>query len=131
MTSSSSAQRPPADFHLYSYLHSHGPKATVVLGGSATPSLSLDEIISLSSQPEETKAAFTSTFTSLPLGLATDRGLHELRAAIASTYHHSAKITPDKVVVANGTSGSNHIVYRSLLCSSDHVIIQYPIVSIL
>lgn len=96
-----------------------------MLGGSASPSLSLEEIISLSSDPDSTKAAFD--FNKFSLGLPSIQGKAELRDAVASTYDRKLSgITAENIIIANGTSGANHIVYRALLKPGDHVIVQYP-----
>lgn len=96
-----------------------------MLGGSAAPSLSLKDIISLSSDPDRTKAAFD--FTEIILGLPDGQGKPELLDAIASTYDQKLSgLRPENIIVANATTGANHILYRALLSPGDHVIAQYP-----
>lgn len=118
----------PADFSLYTYIHHHAPHSDAILAGSATTPLSFNELVSLSKDPSSTNQALTNTFPSLSFSLCSNRGSEQLRTNIAATYDSSlSKTTADSVVVANGTSGANHIVLRSLLSAGDHVIIQYPI----
>lgn len=117
----------PADFALYQFIRTRGPSAEAVLASSATPYLSIDEIISLSSDPATTKKALTTSLFSSPLAMCSDRGSKELRTNIAATYNAStSRITADNIIAVNATSGANHIVQRSLLKAGDHVINQYP-----
>lgn len=96
-----------------------------MLGGSATPSLSLNDIIGLSSDPDTTRAAFDCS--NVPLGLPHEQGKLELREVIASIYDKKLSgVTADNIVIANATTGANHLVYRALLRPGDHVIAQYP-----
>lgn len=60
------------------------------------------------------------------LPLASDRGALSLRETIAATYAPSSGLTAEHILVANGTTGSNHVLHRSLLSHGDHVVIQYP-----
>lgn len=116
----------PARFSLFQYLSkTHGPRAKHVLGGSATPYLSVNDLISLSADQAATKSNISAAFTDLPLGLSSDRGSLALRKNIAATY--STEISPDNIITTNATTGANHIVERSYLRPGDHVIVQYPI----
>jgi len=97
-----------------------------MLGGSATPYLSLKEIISLSTDQEATKDAFN--FADMALSLAPAQGGLALRETIAGTYDHArSNVEADNIITANATTGANHIVQRSLLKPGDHVICQYPV----
>jgi len=105
---------------------SNGANAAAVLGGSATPYLSLKELISLSTDQEATKAAFN--FSDTTLSLVPAQGGLELRKTIADIYDHSkSNVEAGNIVTANAATGANHIVHRSLLKPGDHVICQYPI----
>lgn len=117
----------PADFALHNFIHSRGPSADAILAGSATPYLSINEIISLSDDPGTTKKVLTTSLFSSPLALCSDKGSKQLRANIAATYNTSAShITADNIIAVNATSGANHIIQRALLNPGDHVINQYP-----
>lgn len=109
---------------LYYWLHAYSPQAAAVVGGSATPGLTLKEIIKLSSDPEATRAAFS--FDNISFALGSPQGDEKLRKVIVDTYE-SNTVTPEDIIVANSTTGSNHIVHRSLLKPGDHIICQYPI----
>lgn len=87
--------------------------------------MSLDAITAVSSDPSATAAVFAALHSrSLPL--ASDRGALALRETIAANYAPTSNLTAEQVLVANGTTGANHILHRSLLSPGDHVIIQYP-----
>lgn len=110
---------------LAKWLEPNAHKAVAILGGSATPALSLQSIVSLSSDPEKTKAAFD--YNQIPLGLPPGQGKAELREVIASNYNQKLSgLEADDIIVANATTGANHIIHRSLLRPGDHVIVQYP-----
>lgn len=95
--------------------------AQLVLGGSAAPSLSLDDLIALSSDPETTKQALN--VSALKLTSHAPQGSLALRDAIVELYKG---ISPEQVVTATGTTGSNLTVFSSLLQPGDHVIGVYP-----
>lgn len=97
----------------------------MVISGSATPGLSLDEIIKLSKDPEKTREAFK--FNHLNFNLGSAQGSLELRESIIANYDASSRLQPQDIVVTNGTTGANHIVHQSLLKAGDHIICQYPI----
>lgn len=79
----------------------------------------------MSSDPDSTKAALE--YTHVPLGLPSGAGKKELRETIASNYSRELSgITADDIIIANATTGANHIVQRALLSPGDHVIVQYP-----
>lgn len=85
----------------------------------------MKEIISLSSDLDRTKEAFD--YSNVRLGLPSGQGKLELREVIASNYNKKLSgITADDVIIANATTGANHIVHRALLSPGDHVIVQYP-----
>jgi aspartate/methionine/tyrosine aminotransferase len=50
-------------------------------------------------------------------------GLPELRAAIAT----KSGVTADRVVLATGTSGANHLVFAALLSEGDEVAMEHPV----
>lgn len=99
--------------------------AEFILGGSATPSLSIQDLISLSSHPSATEGALQ--FQSLKLGLGSSQGAAELRSNIASLYDESKGISSKHVITATGTTGANQTVFQTLIRAGDHVVCQYPI----
>ncbi|EXJ89655.1 hypothetical protein A1O3_02722 [Capronia epimyces CBS 606.96] len=131
-----------AKFELPQYLHGNEDRATYVLAGSAAPSISLDELISLSSDRATTENALK--FHSLKLPLGPVQGSLGLRRAIAALYQGqgqghdqgepgvpgsgpvSAPISADHVITTPGTTGANFLVLQGLLGAADHAICLYP-----
>ncbi|PNP46515.1 hypothetical protein TGAMA5MH_01973 [Trichoderma gamsii] len=92
------------------------------IAGSAAPSLTLRELVSLSDNPSETEAALQ--FDEHFLGLGTNRGSLELRTKLAALYNE--KVLPDSFLTAPGTTCANMIVFQSFIRPNDHVISTYP-----
>jgi aspartate/methionine/tyrosine aminotransferase len=100
--------------------------ASHALAGSATPGLTIDELISLSSDADVTQRALS--FRNVPLTLGGPTGGQALRSAIATLYQGEGhEITEENVITATGTTGANLNVLYSLLRADDHVICSYPI----
>ncbi|KAK5062866.1 hypothetical protein LTR84_004941 [Exophiala bonariae] len=115
-----------AHFELADWVESQSPKASLALAGSATPGLSISDLISLSSDADATKDALS--IANLQLTLGSDVGSPALRSAIAALYQGDGQeITHENVITANGTTGANLNVLYSLLHAYDHVICAYPI----
>lgn len=110
------------EFHLANWIHGNSEHAKYNIAGSAAPSLTLRELVSLSDNPSETEAAVQ--FDDLFLGLGPNKGTLELRTKLAALYNE--KILPDSFLTAPGTTCANMIVFQSLLRPSDHVISTYP-----
>lgn len=100
--------------------NAHG--VTTMLAGSAAPALSIEDIIASSTDPETTRANLN--FNNLKLGLGSSAGHHELRERVAERYESG--VTADDVVIANGTTGANLLVFQSLLPQNSHCISLYP-----
>ncbi|UKZ89575.1 putative secondary metabolism biosynthetic enzyme [Trichoderma asperellum] len=111
-----------AKFHLAEWIHENSEHAKYNIAGSAAPSLTLRELISLSGSPSETEAALK--FDKLPLGLGTNQGSLELRTRLAALYNE--KIQPENFLTTPGATGANLIVFQSFLRPGDHVICMYP-----
>ncbi len=92
-----------------------------MLAGSATPALSIQDLIDLSTDSQKTADALS--VNSLKLSLSTPSGSETLRRQIAALYNG---ITADQVLATQGTSGANALVFQSLLGAGDHVISMYP-----
>ncbi len=124
----------------------HVGKAKHVLAGSATPYLSIEDLIALSSDPDTTAKALD--VRSLKLGGDMQRGSFAVRSAIARLYGSpsteyesddqkdntkgsgstsiSISISPEHVMTAIGTTGANLTVFQALLDVGDHVVCMYP-----
>lgn len=76
----------------------------------------------LSSDKEKT--ASNLAIDSLKLSLADFHGSQVLREHIAELYNDN--VTADNVLITNGTTGANSLVFQSLLRPNDHVIAMYP-----
>ncbi|KAL7944125.1 PLP-dependent transferase [Trichoderma barbatum] len=111
-----------AKFHLADWNRENAEHAKYNLAGSAAPSLTLRELISLSDSPSETEAALK--FDELPLGLGSNAGSLGLRTKLAALYNE--KIQPDNFLTTPGATCANLIVFQSLLRPGDHVICSYP-----
>jgi aspartate/methionine/tyrosine aminotransferase len=92
-----------------------------MLAGSATPALSVQDLIDLSTDSKRTADALS--VNSLKLSLSTPSGSEALRRQIAGLYNG---ITADQVLATQGTSGANALVFQSLLGAGDHIISMYP-----
>ena len=82
----------------------------------------------LSKDSDATTAAFDQIYeTNFKLG--SGQGNAKLRETIATELYDQSlsAISFDDVIVANATTGANHVVHQSLLKPGDHVICQYPI----
>jgi aspartate/methionine/tyrosine aminotransferase len=60
----------------------------------------------------------------MKLTLGPGNGSENLRQQIAGLY--DGKVTADNILVTNGASGANSLVFQSLLEAEDHVIAMYP-----
>ena len=107
---------------LAQWLDGNASNAKCVLGGSATPGLSMDDLVALSSDRRKTEDAFK--FSSLQLVTHSAQGSLALRQSIAEMYNE--KVLPEHVVTATGATGANLTVFHSILSANDHVICQYP-----
>ncbi|KEF58094.1 uncharacterized protein A1O9_06017 [Exophiala aquamarina CBS 119918] len=115
-----------AQFALADWVENQSAHASHVLAGSATPALTINDLISLSSDADATKNALSFEKVQLSLGDVT--GSQALRSSIAGLYSGEGhKIAPENVITATGTTGANLIVLYSLLRPDDHVICAYPI----
>ncbi|KIW16065.1 hypothetical protein PV08_06116 [Exophiala spinifera] len=108
-------------FELPKYIRETEDRVKYGLGGSATPYMSIADLISLSSDPDTT--AKNLDVRSLKLGGGMGLGSPGVRAAIANLYKG---ISPDQVMTAVGTTGANAMVFTTLLSSGDHVISLFP-----
>ncbi|OGE48856.1 hypothetical protein PENARI_c025G09886 [Penicillium arizonense] len=108
-------------FELPKWITKH-KSASLVLAGSATPALSIQDLIQLSSDKQTTSSNLS--VETLKLNLGPGNGSENLRQQIAGLYDE--KITADNILATNGASGANSLVFQSLLEPGDHVIAMYP-----
>ncbi|KAI1611564.1 pyridoxal phosphate-dependent transferase [Exophiala viscosa] len=111
-------------FELPKYIDENAVKAKHVLAGSATPSLSIEDLIAISSDPNATEKALN--FRSLKLGGDLRQGTPAVRNAIAGLYDKEKGVLPEHIITAIGTTGANLTVFQALLGVGDHVICVYP-----
>lgn len=93
-----------------------------MLAGSATPALSIQDLVELSSDKQRTSSNLS--VGSLKLSLGPSMGSENLRQKIAGLYNE--KVTADHILATNGATGANSLVFQSLLKPGDHVIAMYP-----
>ncbi|KAJ5587337.1 uncharacterized protein N7459_003102 [Penicillium hispanicum] len=111
-----------ATFELPKWIRDQKGHASLILSGSATPALSIRDLIELSSDRDKT--TLNLSVESLSLSLGSGNGSEPLRKAIAALYNEA--ITEDHVLTTNGATGANSLVFQSLLKPGDHVISLYP-----
>ncbi|KAK5064406.1 hypothetical protein LTR84_000239 [Exophiala bonariae] len=111
-------------FELTPWIEDHKLKCKHYLAGSATPFLSIEDLISLSSDPQATEMALN--FRSLKLGGDFLRGNLSVRSAIAALYGSKQGIKPEHVITTVATTAANLTVLQGLLTAGDHVICMYP-----
>lgn len=107
---------------LSQWIESNKDDVTLGLAGSATPGLSIQDLIDLSTDKPTTSANLS--FQNLKLGLGPFEGSEPLRTQIAALYNDS--ITAEHVFPTHGTTGANALVFQKLLNPGDHVIAMYP-----
>ncbi|OCT53946.1 putative aminotransferase [Cladophialophora carrionii] len=112
-----------ATFHLPKWLEENAANATHVLGGSAAPGLSLDDLVALSNDPAKTEDALR--WRGLKLANYSAQGSEAVRRNIADLY--SEDVLPEHVVTTTGTTGANMTVLLSLVQPGDHVVSVYPV----
>lgn len=109
-------------FELPKWIELHKNATSLMLAGSATPSLSIKDLIQISGDKQKT--SWNLSLDSIKMALGPPSGSEALRIQIAGLY--SDVITADQLLATNGTTGANSLVMQSLLRSGDHVIAMYP-----
>jgi aspartate/methionine/tyrosine aminotransferase len=93
------------------------------VGTVVAAAISVDELLALNSD----KTASHPLNFSTRLTYGDVPGSEALRTNIASLYQtSSASLSPDDVLITQGTAGANFLVYYSLLQPGDHVVCIYP-----
>lgn len=101
----------------------HGPDTLYSLVGSAPVPLTLDGLISLSTDPVTTAQNLRS-INNIPLGLPKDNELRE--TVVSALFSGINGVNAEHVVTTAGSTAGNAVVMQSLLQPGDHVIVQYP-----
>ncbi|KAJ5776481.1 uncharacterized protein N7511_001492 [Penicillium nucicola] len=109
-------------FELPKWIASQSGNVSLVLAGSATPALSIQDIIQLSSDKQTT--ASNLSVESMKLTLGPSNGSENLRRQIAGLYDD--QVAAKHIIATNGASGANALIFQSLLGPEDHVIAMYP-----
>ena len=94
----------------------------MVLAGSATPALSIEDLVQLSSNKDITSRNLS--FTNLKISSGPFVGSENLRTNIADLYDES--VSAGNVLVTNGATGANLLAFQSMIKTRDHVITMYP-----
>lgn len=92
-----------------------------MLAGSAAPSLSIQDLIELSSDKHTTSRNLS--VEALKLNLSPGNGSHDIRQGISGLYNG---VSADNILATIGATGANSLVFQSLLKPGDHVIAMYP-----
>ena len=99
--------------------------ASNVLAGSTGPTMSLSNIIEISTDSTETANALK--LENLPLKTGSRTGDDLLRARAAGLYdQNKVSVTADDVVISNGTTGASLLIFQALLSPGDHIVVAYP-----
>ncbi|KAH8703060.1 pyridoxal phosphate-dependent transferase [Talaromyces proteolyticus] len=110
-------------FELIKWVNDHFPNTLYSFFGSAPVALTLESLVSLSTDPETTTRNLES-LNSLSLELPTS---FIIRKSIATAiFSDTDGVTTEHVLTTAGSTGGNAVVMQSLLQPGDHVIVQYP-----
>ncbi|KAJ5414041.1 hypothetical protein N7509_000668 [Penicillium cosmopolitanum] len=110
-----------ASFELPTWLQKN-EDAKTILSGSATPALSIKDLIELSTdKPQSTE---NLSLDNIPLALGSGTGSEALRSTIATLFND--KISAANILTTNGATGANSLIFQTLLRAGDHVISMYP-----
>ncbi|CAI7672084.1 unnamed protein product [Penicillium manginii] len=110
-----------ASFELPMWL-SKNEDAKTILSGSATPALSIKDLIELSTDKSQTRKNLS--LDNIPLALGSGTGSEALRTTIATLFND--RITAANILTTNGATGANSLIFQTLLRAGDHVISMYP-----
>ena len=110
-------------FEVTRWVDKYEHSAKYDLGGSCSPTLSIEDLINVSTDPSATEKALS--IRSLKLSYGSMLGSDTLRDNIVALYP-KISITRDHVLTTNGGIGANNVMLSSLLSVGDHVICVYP-----
>jgi aspartate/methionine/tyrosine aminotransferase len=107
-------------FLVEEWMNAHEKNATINMAETCVDSLTLKELITIDgTNPDE----FFRSLYPLKLTYGHIEGSPEFRKLVANLYE---TIEPHQVLVMNGASGANFLVYYSLIEPGDHVIAVHP-----
>ncbi len=113
-------------FQVTAWFDEHAHDAKHNLAGTASQTLSIQDLINLSEHEEKTKEALSFNAINLDYNSPMRGGL-ALRQNLADLYSaRSAGVTSDDILTANAGIDANHIVLAALVEPTDHVICHYP-----
>ena len=107
-------------FKVEQWMNEYEQHAVYNIAETCVDSISLDELFALSGTDRE---EFLQAVTGSKLTYGHIEGSPELRRGICSLYR---TLTPENVIPAHGAIGANHLVFYSLLRSSDNVVSVSP-----
>jgi aspartate/methionine/tyrosine aminotransferase len=90
------------------------------LAETCVESVTVGELLAIAGQDA---TAFTDEIAPIRMTYGAIKGSDRLRAAIAALY---ATVPPDRVLVAHGAIGANHLVYQAMVESGDVVVSVVP-----
>lgn len=113
-------------FEVAAWFDNNAHDAEHDLAGTASATLSIQDLIDLSENSAATKDALDFSLINLDYN-SPMRGGHPLRDNLAGLYSARARgVTRDDILTCNAGIDANHIVLSALIEPSDHVICHYP-----
>uniref|UniRef100_A0A8H7NLB6 Aminotransferase class I/classII large domain-containing protein n=1 Tax=Bionectria ochroleuca TaxID=29856 RepID=A0A8H7NLB6_BIOOC len=110
------------EFRIDEWIRSHGPSSKHGLAGSFTSALSVQDLKSLSADPD-----LEVIDSNLKLTYGVSRGSLKLREQIAKLHSSNEKqLTADNVLLTPGSIMANFLLLDTICGPGDHVICQYP-----
>jgi aspartate/methionine/tyrosine aminotransferase len=115
-----------APFEVAAWFDDNAHDAKHDLAGTASATLSIQDLIDLSENSAATKDALNFNLINLDYN-SPMRGGHRLRDNLAALYSARAKgVTRDDILTCNAGIDANHIVLAALIEPADHVICHFP-----
>lgn len=122
-----------APFEVTAWVDEHAHGVTHDLAGSVCAPLSINDLIALSEQWDETKRALNFNLIDLDYNNPMQGGykLRDNLAALYSRQIHGERprqhtVTRENILTCNAGIDANHIVLAALIEPTDHVICHYP-----
>lgn len=108
------------DFRVEIWMNRWETRCRHNLAETCVDSVTVDELLALAGL---SAADLAAELAPMRLGYGSIEGSERLRAAIAALYE---RVTPDRVLVAHGAIGANHLVYETLVEPGDVVVSVVP-----
>jgi aspartate/methionine/tyrosine aminotransferase len=109
-----------AEFGVEVWMNRWETRCRYNLAETCVDSVTIGELLALAGQDA---AAFASEVAPIRMTYGAIEGSDRLRAAIAALY---ATVTPERVLVAHGAIGANHLVYEAMVEPGDVVVSVVP-----